>query len=134
MAIDHVDRAIVARGHTSGAGQGPMRSIGRRITSVGSEASGLLRRVVALASAIIGSVIGAAVVVLQLVARAARGLVSRVAAVGQLVVARVEAIFRRMPSLPLARSSMSPPSGPLPLDDHGADPVQGPGDLPRDPA
>jgi hypothetical protein len=57
MAIDHLDRAIVARGYAAPAGQGSMGSAGRRITGVGRRASRLVRRVVVLASGLVRSVV-----------------------------------------------------------------------------
>jgi YGGT family len=94
MAIDQVDRTVVAQEPTATAGQQTVRTESRRVATSGPGASEMSRRVIVLLFGLIQVVIGARIVLLLLDANEANGLVSGILNISQLFVAPFEGILR----------------------------------------
>jgi len=93
MAVDHLDRAIVAPGQPSSAAR-----VGHGVGRTAHGGSALIRRVVALAVGLVDTVAHTAAGLVRSVSRSAVRLVNRVLAVGALIIHRVVGVLRRATS------------------------------------
>lgn len=94
MAIDQLDRTVVADEPVAVGDQGTMPASARRVPSYGPGAAEQTRRVVVLLFGLVQILIGARFVLLLLDAREANVLVSSILNMSQLFVAPFEGILR----------------------------------------
>ena len=94
MAIDQVDRTVVATPPPTADGQNSVQTNGRHTTRTGPGGSELTRRIIVLLFGLVQIVIAARFVLLLLDAREANGLVSGILNLSQGFVAPFEGILR----------------------------------------